>query len=60
MGELEAVLDIIDYLRRSGMKSLECMEDPDKADLPIYTIEIWKDMVHYGLGERLMEAAFPT
>lgn len=60
MGELEAVLDIINYLRVSGMQSLELMKDPDKADLPSYTIEVWKDMLHYGLGERLMEAAFPT
>lgn len=60
MGEIEAVLDIIDYLRSSGSESLKYLNNPDKANVPAYTREIWKDILHYKLGDRLMEAAFPT
>lgn len=60
MGELEAVFDITDYLRESGIDSLEYLDNPDKANVHSYTKEIWKDILHYGLKDRLMEAAFPT
>ena len=59
MSELEAVLDIIDYLRAQGLQSFQYMEEPERADLDDYTKEVWKDLIHYGLGERLWKAAFP-
>lgn len=60
MGEYEAVLDIILYLRAHEGTALACMKNPDNTYVDSYTKEIWEDIIKLGLGRKLWEVAFPS